>query len=196
MSNFTSFAVQTVSGLEINLGYTTSTDKSGSEVKTVVLKPSLPARQSKKGEVEVTFSRKAITSISQALESLKGLDLPADKVNQFALSQVAQHLGSDVAAAITDGKHASFVSGIEEMLEAYDEEMAPEGAGSVANPANSLTSFICATVPVADWVKLTPAGLTEHITAHFAKAMSKAQEKADKNGIKPSGFAMMRKDNK
>lgn len=190
---FTSFAVQTISGLEINLGYTTSTDKTGSEVKTVVIKPSIPARVNTKGvETEVSFSRKAVTSISQALESLKGLDLPADKVNQFALSQVAQHLGKDVAAAIKDGEHASFVSGVESMLEAYDEEMAPEGQGGVVNPANSLTSFICATVKVDDWASLTPDALTEHITIHFAKAMTQARAKAQKNGVKPNGLALMR----
>lgn len=193
MSNFTSFAVQTISGLGIELGYTTSTDKTGSEVKTVVIKPDVPARVNRKGaETEVSFSRKAVTAISQALESLKGLDLPADKVNQFALSQVSQHLGSDVAAAITDGQHASFVSGIEEMLEAYDEEMAPEGATGQVDPSNALMNFVCASVPVSEWPTLTPETLTEKVTLHFAKAMVKAQAKVDKNGIKPNGLAIMK----
>lgn len=191
MSNFTSFAVQTISGLEVTLGYTTTTDKSGSEVKTVVLKPAIPARQTKKGETEVTFSRKAVTAISQALESLKGLDLPAEKVNQFALSQVAQHLGKDVAAAIEEGQHAAFISGIEGMLEAYDEEMAPEGSGQV-DPSNSLMNLICATVPVIEWPGLTPEALIEHVKAHFDKAMVKAKAKAEKNGVKPNGLAIMK----
>ena len=192
MSNFTSFAVQTIAGLEVNLGYTTSVDRTGSEVKTVVIKPSIPARVNTKGvETEVTFSRKAVTSISQALESLKGLDLPAEKVNQFALSQVAQHLGKDVAAAIEDGGHTAFVSGVESMLEAYDEEMAPEGSGQV-DPSNSLMNLICATVPVIEWPGLTPEGLSEHIKVHFAKAMAKAQGKAAKNGVKPNGLAIMK----
>jgi hypothetical protein len=197
MQGFNLFSTKTIAGLTIALGYVIS-DKDGS--KTPVFLPSLPAktRTKRNGEVvteEISISRTIINRMtdpkSGSVTNLERMEMDATTLSNYCERQIKSDLGLDVANAIETGSHYAFVQGVRSMLNEYDDHFAPESAG-VTNPSASLCNFICATVPVANFASLTVEALSAHITNYLSDAVSKATDKANKNGVKPNGLALMR----
>lgn len=183
MSNSTVFSTQVITGLKVQVTYSQDLEKKDS-VKTVSLV--FPDMKDKKGN-ELSIARRAFSGVSKFQEVAEKAGLWNDAVAGVQLSTVHPALATAVSSA------TEFVAGLNEALEAYDSEMAPEQAG-IVRPENGLANFICSLIPASDFETLTPEQLASHVEAHFAKAMTISTKRAKENGTKASGLVLMRKE--